>query len=71
MEVSSSDDATGTVTLEDISGDQDYDIQVTVGQRGDSHSSQLVNQFVKNSSQGLQSLIISTLRQFHDEFQMK
>lgn len=71
LEVSDSDDANGTVILEDISGDQEYEIQITVGKRGDSNSSQLVNQFIKNSSQGLQSLIVSALRQFHDEFQQK
>jgi hypothetical protein len=71
LEVSSSDDAHGNFTFEDITGDKEYDIRVTVANKGDTNSAQLVNQFVKSETQGIQSLIISALHQFHSEFQQK
>jgi hypothetical protein len=71
LETPSSDDAHGTLILEDISGDKEYEIQVTLGNRGDDATTQLVNQFVKSRSGGLQSSVISALHQFHDDFQLK
>jgi hypothetical protein len=71
LESSSGDDARGTFILEDITGDREYEIQVTVSSRGDSASSQLVNQFVKSQSGGLQRLVVSALHQFHEDFQLK
>jgi hypothetical protein len=71
LEVSSAEDARGTFTFEDITGDLDYDIRVTVANRGDANTEQLVNQLVKSNTQGVQSLILAALQQFHGEFQQK
>ena len=71
LEGNSANDASGSFSIGDISGDREYDIQTTISSRGDADSMQLVNKYVKGQNEGIQPVIITALNQFYEEFQQK
>ncbi|CAE7536575.1 HOP3 [Symbiodinium microadriaticum] len=66
-------DITGSYQVEDISGDREYDFQVSSVVNRQASANAVVNKYIKSGSEanGLQQAIIKALLAFHDEFQLK
>lgn len=71
LELNDANDANGSFSIDDISGDREYEIQTTITSRGGENSMNLVNKYIKSQNQGVQPLLVNALNQFYEEFQQK
>ena len=66
---------TGTIVMNDISGDRDYDFIVSLDtskQRPSADANKLVNSHIKKSGSGtLQELMTNACNAFYEEFKQK
>lgn len=71
LELNSANDSNGSFSIDDISGDREYEIQTSVSSKGDADSAKVVNKYVKSQNEGVQQLVVNALNQFYEEFQQK
>ena len=63
--------ASGTLFIDDISGDLDYEMSVKVDNSVSGHLMALVSSYIKAENLGLQPALIQALNSFHSEFKKK